>query len=281
VAVVDLFTLQNVKDWLNSSGTQPFPAGTNADALYARVVTAVSQFATSYLQRQIQPATYTEVRNGDNTRSMMLLNRPVLSVTSLTIGTTSIPARSQPGAYGYVTDGASVFIDGGCWGSISGYGYGYGHFPRGIQNIQIVYRAGYQWSDVVTVATPLSVTGLARPWNSDQGVAYANGTALVKVSGAPAAGQYQLGVDSGKTAQYVFNAADVGAAVTITYGYTPEDLVQPLIEIAGERLKVLRRIGETSQQLTQGGTTAFSQKDMNEAARTMLNSYRNVTPIYP
>lgn len=277
MSAIDLITLQNVKDWLNSSGTAGFPSGTNADSLYARVVTGVSQFATSYLQRTLQPASYTEVRNGDGQRSMMLRQRPIVSVTSLMIGTTSIPARTQPGAYGFVADDTTLYLDGGLWAF--SYGYGYGRFPRGVQNISIVYRAGFQQADTVTVATTVSVSTLSRPWNSDQGIVKSDGTMFTKVTGAPSVGQYQLGVDSSKTAQYLFNAADVGATVTITYGYTPEDVAQALIELAGERLKVIRRIGETSQVMAQGGTAAFSQKDMNEAVRTMLQPYRNVIPI--
>ena len=273
----DLFTLQNLKDWLNTSNVA-FPA--TSDTVLARLVTTASLFATSYLQRQLQPTTYSEVRNGLDRRRMFLLNRPIISVTTLTVNTTVISARTQVGGSGYVFDENSLYLDGA--GGF-GVGYGFSSFPNGIQNVYITYRAGLQTSDVAAIPNPiapLSVTSLSRPWNSDQGVTYANGTALTLVASSPAVGQYAVGRDSQGTAEYQFNATDAGSGIVISYGYTPEDIVQALCELAGERYKARQRIGEVSQTVGgQGTTVAFSQKDMNDTIRALLQPYKNVTPV--
>lgn len=271
----DLITLANIRDWLNT-GSLPLP--TSSDALLARLVSSVSLFAKSYLQRDLKPANYTEVRNGGDTRQMFVRNRPIISVSSLTIYTTVIAARTTVGGAGYAFDDSSIYLD-----ACGGYGNGYSQFPRGVQNISIAYRAGLQTSDPVSVPSPVasvSVTTLSRPWNSDQGVTYANGTPLTLVTVSPTvAGTYQVKADTGGTAEYVFATGDAGAGVVISYGYTPEDVVQALVELAGERFKSRGRIGETSQIGGHGITVAFSQKDMGPAIKMLLSSYRNVVPV--
>lgn len=265
----DLITLQNVKDWLNTSGVT-YP--TTSDALISRLVTAVSLFAGSYLQRQLQPASYSDVYNGLDTTSITLKNNPVISVASVTIGTSAILPRTGVGSSGYVFDASSLFYDGG------------GRFCRGIQNVAVSYKAGYQTADMVTVpATPyiVSVTALSRAWNSDQGVTYASsGAALTPVSVSPTVtGTYQVKADTSGTAEYVFAAGDTGASVFIMYGYTPEDVVQALVEMVGESYKRRERIGEVSKVIGPGTTVSFSRLDMNESIRTLLNPYRQVVPI--
>jgi hypothetical protein len=271
VSPLDLITIQNVKDWLNSTGQVQFPTG--SDQLLQRLVTAVSAFATKYLQRTLQPANYSEVYNGFDTRAITLRNSPVISVSSVTLGTQAITARTQVGSYGYAFDSSTLYMDGG------------GIFCRGVQNVAVSYRAGLQQTDATTVASnpsasPLTVTQLSRPWNSDQGVAYSMGAPFTPVTVPPTvAGTYQLIADSSGTAQYNFATADAGAAITVTYGYTPEDVVQALVEIAGERFKARSRIGEVSQNLGHGQVVSFSRLDMNESIRTLLNPWRVVTPI--
>lgn len=261
----DLITLQNVKDWLNADLSESFPA--SSDTLIARMVTAVSRFAGSYLQRNLQPANYVETRDGTGTLMMFMRQRPIISISSLAVGNTTITPRAHPGANGYAYDKDALYLDGG------------GRFWHGIQNVSVSYRAGFQQADVVTVATPYSVTNLSRPWNGDQGVTYANGNAFTLVTSTPvAAGTYQVTPDATKTAEYVFYSADIGQSVTITYGYTPDEIVQALVELCGERYRARDRIGQNSQSL-QGMQTNFSTKDMSNAVSSMLNAYRSVVPV--
>ena len=196
-------------------------------------------------------------------------------VRSVTVGTTSIQARTTPGSFGFVSDDSTVFIDGWRWDA----------FCKGVQNVTVVYDAGYQTSDAVTVpsGTPYTVnatSGLSHMWNTDRGVSYTGGSAFTLVSVSPtAAGTYQLTTDNQANTVYNFAAADANEAVTITYGYTPDDLAQALLELAGERQKSRSRIGENSQNIGHGQVVAFSQKDMGASVKTLLNPYRNVVPV--
>jgi hypothetical protein len=284
VSFAPLITLASVQEWLATGGTgDPYPSGDSA--LLGRLIGAVSSFAVTYLSRPIVPATFSEVYNGRGTSWITLRQQPIISVASLVVGTTSIAARTTVGQFGYAFTDSSIAIDESTsafayGGSCQGYGPG---FYRGIQNVAVTYDAGYQTSDAVAVpyVSPFSIdTGdLSRPWNADRGVAYANSTALARVTGAPSLGQYQVTGDPPHSAsQYAFAAADMGAALTITYGFTPEDIAQALIELVGERFKARSRIGEVSRGLQQQPAT-FSQKDMNASVKALLANWKNVVPI--
>ena len=269
----DLVTIGNVKDWLSSGAQVANPTGTfptGSDQLLGRLVTATSRMVVSYLQRNIQPANYVETYNGDDTREIMLRNSPVLSVSSLVIGTTAVTARTQVGSYGYAFDSTSLYL------SHTG-------FWRGVQNVAVSYRAGYQASDTTAVPAtgPLTVSQLSRPWNSDQGITYAStGIAFTPVTVAPTvAGTYQISTDTAGSAQYLFDSADANTAIVVTYGYTPEDIAQAVIEIVGERFLARSRIGETSKNIGHGQTVALSREAMNSAVKLMLQPYRQIVPI--
>jgi hypothetical protein len=268
-----LVSLASVKDWLGADG-KPYPS--SSDVLLTRMVAAVSQFAVTYLSRPIAPATFSEVYNGNGSAQLPLRQTPVILVRSLSLGATSIAARTAQGQTGFTFDSASVYI-----------GSGWSEFTRDAQNVQVTYDAGYQAADTLTVPADqdIEATGtsadLSRPWNSDRGVAYAStGVALTLVSVAPTvAGTYQLATNAQGESVYMFAAADIGASVAVTYGYTPEDIAQALIELVGERFKSRGRIGENSQNLGHGQVVSFSQKDMGAAVKMMLQQYRNVVPV--
>ncbi len=267
----DLFFLQNVKDWLATDG-KAYPSA--SDAILQRLVSAASAFAGSYLQRTLQPTGYSEVYNGFDTTRLMLRRTPILSVSSLVIGTSAILPRAAPGQAGFAFDANMLYLE----GSRS--------FCRGVQNIAVAYRAGLQQSDTLAVPSSPYTIGvgaglLSKPWNSDQGVAYAStGIAFTRILGSPsAAGTYQVGADAGGVPQYVFSSSDAAASVAITYGYTPGEIVQALIELVGERYKVRSRVGQNSQNLGHGQVVSFSQKDLNATAKLMLAPWRNVVPV--
>lgn len=271
-----LISIASVKDWLNTSGGQPYPP--EDVPMLTRLIGSVSQFATSYLSRSFVPATYSEVYNGNGGKQLPLRQTPVIAVTSLTIGVVPIAARTAVGQFGFVSDADSVYLDGGGWYGAPTY------FWRGMQNVAVTYTAGFQQADTMTVpsGTPfvIDTTSLSRPWNSDRGVAYASGAAFTLVMVPPTvAGTYQLWTDSFGNAEYVFAAADIGASVVITYGYTPEDVQQALIELVGERFKVRSRIGIASTSIGGVMTNSFSQKDMNATIKALLQPYKRVAPI--
>ena len=253
------------------------------------MIGSVSQFARAYLQGPIAPVTVTELYNGTGTDRLPLRQRPVISVAALTINTTSIPMRPAIGQPGYIWDTSILYLTPGYY---NGLGYGWSTFGGNygnVQNVQVTYTAGYQTTQtqaVQSIVNPsatnpaINTTDLLGTWNSDQGVAYAStGTAFTLVTTAPSlAGTYQLSVDDQGNTQYLFAAADVGANVTITYGYTPEDIVQALVELVGEREKTRNRIGMTSVHI-QGQSTSYSQRDMNAAIKSMLQPYRQLAPV--
>ena len=272
----DLSSLAAVKAWLNSGNQQAYPAG--SDELLGSLITSCSKYVRSYLNSPLVPADYSERYNGSGTAALFLRNRPVVSVSSLQIGSTAVLPTSNPETPGFIFDDTRVFMP--C-----------SFFPIGTMNVLVGYTAGYQASAAVTIGATsamktvdLSGTSqvdgfVAGPWNSDRGVTLSDGTKLQAVSGAPAAGQYQVTTDAEKNFVYNFNSAQQDAAATLLYGYTPQDLFEVVTELVGERYKVRSRIGQVSQNMGNGQTVSWSQKDFGDWAKTILANYENVVPV--
>lgn len=264
----DLTTLANVKVWLNTGAPDTYPS--TDDTLLARMITAASSFAKSWLSRDLIPTDYTLTLNGNGGAQMFMPQYPIISVSAVSVNGTAISARTtgQPSSPGFFYDKESVYNNGN-------------GFPNGLQNIVISYSAGFQVSnEAATIpATPfqLAVSSLGRTWTADRGIMLANGTALVKVAAAPAAGQYAV-VAVGGAWVYQFNTANANAAILISYGYCPEELEQALIELIGERYKTRERIGQTSKTI-KDQTVGYSQKDFNDNIRDVFNQLKNVVPL--
>ena len=79
---------------------------------------------------------------------------------------------------------------------------------------------------------------------------------------------------------YVFTRRPQNTIVTYTAGYTatPADIAQACIELVARHYRERTRIGEVSKALGGGETVTFSQKDMPDAVKTALASYRAVMP---
>lgn len=123
MATGDLTTLDNVKAYL---GTQ-----SNADdALLSGMITSYSAYIQQWLNRTIAQTTYHDTRDGNGSQVLVLGNYPVISVSSVTVGLTVIPASAGYGQSGYVFDNKSVIL--------TGYS-----FTRARQNVFITYSAGY------------------------------------------------------------------------------------------------------------------------------------------
>src|SRR5690242_13553606 len=98
-----LTTVDNVKKWLGISGTTD-------DGMLSRLVTAVSTAIESFLSRSLAQATYTETRDGNGRRALMLGNYPVTAVASVTVDGTAIPARTSPAGNGYFFDDKFLYL---------------------------------------------------------------------------------------------------------------------------------------------------------------------------
>ena len=118
-----LTTLQDVKDWLGLSSTAD-------DALLARLIASASRFIESWVGRTITSVTYTETFNGDGHARLVLPNYPVTAVSSVTIDGSPIPAAAPAAPNGYLFDALVLYLN----------GYA---FARGVQNVTVVYTAGY------------------------------------------------------------------------------------------------------------------------------------------
>jgi hypothetical protein len=281
----DLTTLAAVKAWLSITTT-------GGDTQLSGLVTAASRAIYAYLARPaLLPQSWSERYDGHGyMHSRLTLRRwPVTSITSLSVDNQSIPAAATPGAgvaqpAGYLLEPWDG-IPPGRPQSLDLFCYSY---SRGRQNIAVSYVAGYQVSAEAQAvpATPfrLSTTttpGLSLPfgpWGSDVGVTYANGTALAKVAGPPAVGQYQVAQVGGDTV-YQFAAADVGASVLISYGFIPQDVAQSALELVAERYTYKGRIGELSKTLGGQETVSFSQKSIPDTMKLILQPYRQVIPV--
>jgi hypothetical protein len=274
----DLASLTAVKAWV---GVQ----GTGTDVMLEQLITAASRFIYSSTGRgAILPATYTEYLDGKGYPQNRLFptRYPVISVSSLTVFGTSIPAAGPSTATsgqpsGYLLrpwDG----LPPGQMQPVDVFGYSLG---PGRQNIVLTYVAGYQVSAEpwAVPSTPYQVTPLQQfgPWASDQGVVYAaTGVALTKVASSPAVGQYSVDTSG----NYTFAAADVASNVLISYGFIPADLNQVCIEIVAERYNYRSRIGQVSKSLGGQETVTYSQKDLSAAQASMLQPFRRVTPAW-
>ena len=104
------------------------------------------------------------------------------------------------------------------------------------------------------------------------GVVYAaSGGALTRVRSAPASGQYSVSHGA-----YVFSAGDAGAAVTIVYGYVPQDVAQAALELAAERFRAADRIGLRSKSLGGQETIAYDTSAISAPVLALLQPYRRV-----
>ncbi|UFW91051.1 hypothetical protein BjapCC829_21935 [Bradyrhizobium barranii] len=262
----DLVTLASVKAWLNITSA-------NDDGPLGSVITQCSLKIINHINRNwLLPRTYTEVLNGNGKQAIMLRNYPVTAVLSVTVDGVSIPAGSwQSNGYMFqppddTPPGSrqTLQLRGSC-------------FNKGQQNVTVVYVAGYQVSaEAVTVAAAVTVQQPYGAWGSDLGVKNAaTGAALTKVVGAPAQGQYQLSTTI--VGGYVFNAADAGLNVQISYGYIPGDLAQAALEWVAERYSYRSRIGQTSKSLGGQETVSFAIGTVPSFIGDMLQQYTSVT----
>jgi hypothetical protein len=274
MAIYDLCQLADVKAWLARTDT-------NSDALLAALITRTSRQIYSYLQRSlILPRGVTEIRDGTGGNTMVLRQWPVISVTSLTIGTRTIPERTTRCTAGWALEPWDGTPPGRAQTlSLNGHSFGISvPSAANTQNVQITYQTGYQVSAEPQTIADASATVDAPygDWASDMGVTYADGAPLTQVTGAPAVGQYQL--TPGEPGSYTFNTGDNGADVLISYGFIPSDLAQACIELVSELYKYSQRIGETSHSLGGNETVGFNVTRFTPLVAALLQPYRNVLP---
>jgi hypothetical protein len=106
-----------------------------------------------------------------------------------------------------------------------------------------------------------------------------DGQAVSAAASATAAG-YSFSPTQLSLRGYTFNrgAQNVVIAYTAGYSTTPPDIAQACIELVALRYRERTRIGELSRSLGGAETVAYSQKDMSDSTKTLLQQYRLVVP---
>lgn len=260
----NLTTLANVVAWLGTSTPDD-------NISLTRLIAQASRVIYGYLDRaSLFQRTCADTYDGPGRQRLILAEWPVLSVTTLTIGTQSIPAAASYGQTGYrlekwdgLPPGRPQALD------ICGYA-----FCPGNNNVSVSYLTGYAiQNEAQTIPAAPYALNVAAPygnWAVDQGVTYANATPFVKVASNPASGQYSVNING----VYSFNSADSGQSVLISYSFIPADIEQVCIELVAERYRYRDRIGQTSKSLGGQETVAFSITDMPPYLKMALQPYR-------
>jgi hypothetical protein len=79
--------------------------------------------------------------------------------------------------------------------------------------------------------------------------------------------------------RFTQGAQNVVVSYTAGYSATPPDIAQACIELVALRYRERTRIGEISRSLGGAEAVAYSQKDLSDAIKTLLQRYRLVAPI--
>jgi uncharacterized phiE125 gp8 family phage protein len=119
----DLTDLATVKRWLNITSQTD-------DTLLAALITSYSAYVESWLNRSFASQSYTERVDGVGSLGMAFSNYPVTAVASVSIDDVTIPAATNTSTPGYRFSDKFLYLN----------GY---RFSRGMQNVTIVYTAGY------------------------------------------------------------------------------------------------------------------------------------------
>jgi len=133
MAAGDLVTLPQAEAWL----------GVTSDPLniIASLISACSTQIQNWIGYQIATAAYIRIFNGIGGRTILLPDRPVNTVTSVTVDGISIPQAIVPTTPGFLNDNKFCYMTrGGRW---SNGQFSCDQFTRGVQNVVISYTAGY------------------------------------------------------------------------------------------------------------------------------------------
>lgn len=123
MATGDLTTLAGVKLFLGIQNDAD-------DALLSSLISQISFAISNYTNRNLLSQSYVERYDGNSSSILMLRQHPITAVSALAINGAAVSASPDGIAAGYAFDGNYVFLTKAI-------------FPKGIQNIQVSYTAGY------------------------------------------------------------------------------------------------------------------------------------------
>lgn len=118
MAAVDLVALPDVKSMFDIASAKD-------DDLLKKIITSASAFCNSYTQRNLKEATYTRSRySGTGSKILVPRESPITALTEIIIDDETVASSK----YGYSPDFFYMRDD---------------LFTKGIQNVQVSYKAGY------------------------------------------------------------------------------------------------------------------------------------------
>lgn len=274
----DLTTLTTLKGYLTSAP---------GDAVLSGLISRLSRGILSQLNRPILvPKDYTQQFSGTGTRTLVLPNWPLLTLSTVYVSGASakIIGSDNDAVYDYYGIKYQPW-DGIPPGDPAILEYAGGYYVYGSQNIAIAYRAGYQVTDEAQTIPALSPFTIAPNapygiWATDEGVEYDNGVAMVATQSAPLVGQYQPPAPDASTPRtvYTFNSADAGRGIKISYGFVPYDVEQALLEFVMDRSAYRSRPGVKSQMLASQETITYDTRALSSFIEETLSQYKNILP---
>jgi hypothetical protein len=125
----DLTTLDSVKTYLGI-------VANTTDATLSPIITGVSAWIKSYLNRDILSAAYTETLNGTGGRQIMTANYPVTAITQVLVDNIDVTSYA-------VCDGRRTISLTNSVSAMGGFSFGAPTFRRDIMNVVLKYTAGF------------------------------------------------------------------------------------------------------------------------------------------
>lgn len=269
MSAYDLTTVANAKVWLGLP-IEPTPS----DTALAALVTAASRAIYAVLSRaSLLPHCYTDTIDYESDR-VYLANWPVRQVTSVILDGLVVPPATPgrgPPTLGFLLQPGDNAPPGRPQ-AVDIFGR-HNHGRR--QSLSIAYQAGYAiegeaWTAPAVAPYLISAAAPFGAWANDLAVVYSSsGVALQVVKSAPTEGQYSV-----SAGVYQFSAGDAGAALSLSYGFVPQDLVQAATELAAERFRASERIGLRSKSLGGQETISYDLSGLSASVQALIAPYR-------
>lgn len=284
--ILNLTTLSRAKTWIGINN----PA---SDTVLQMAVTSVSAQIMAYLERgSFVYREYFDWFDGQGNYVQATDRWPIIDVKQVIINDQIIPRSPMDASAGdtmATTPGWVLEV----WDGLPPGGPQYieliGYkFWRGRQNVYINYTAGYRTQDEPQVIKATSSTaGSMGQVTSHQhyGISIATDQILhadtkapyVEVEADPAAGEYMA--NENVLGGYLFNNADVGNTVLVSYSWCPYAVEQVALEMINEVYQRRQRPGQHSRSLAGQETTTYDLSGLPAYAIDALQPFKSVIPL--
>ena len=270
----DLVLLTDLKPWMNIPGSDAA-----ADTPLQGLITRTSKSISSWLSRTLMATAYAETRNGNGQRALYFLNAPAFAVNSLVVDTTGVTLAPTPLGSGYLFDPDAIYVQG--WpgvGPTQSFSFGPVNFPRGHQNVFLVYSAGYAMpnqgtADWVTGITTLLGATLLPTTNNAGGFIYVCTRAGATAGTRPSVFNQTPG---GLTSDGPVIWANLG--VTALPPALPADLTQACMDWCFYRYLGRKHVGEKTANVP-GGMNVTYITGMPPDVEEILQQYKSYVPV--